>query len=345
MNYTRLAFLSLISNVKRFIQILVFVLLLPVGAFCQGDAVEAFIKSVNASANMLPEKLLATRTVVVHSSNFTEKEYQTLQTEFQKMGVDAVAYFDADLFFAGKDVEAGLYDYLMQRDISNFLFAKKQGNQFEIAVTRFNKKTDWVDVNQPAWSDKSENLISLLRSLYRRAWGEQQKQNLLINDYPERDLPFSIFKGRRSEFFAIDLKVDKLAIPVVRFLRDTTSLMQVMQHYPLKFGLTEYNWTTQKLRQEGYLFELCYIYAKGRLARSLLGYEIKEGETAFVSLSFAEGKSQLRTHQADVYVYKFYVRHLPSGNIFLGTAWDADPDWKKALENHIMAFKTELKLN
>jgi hypothetical protein len=31
--------------------------------------------------------------------------------------------------------------------------------------------------------------------------------------------------------------------------------------------------------------------------------------------------------------------------VFLGTKWDADTSWDQALKNHLMAFKSELKVN
>jgi hypothetical protein len=208
----------------------------------------------------------------------------------------------------------------------------------------FNKKENWIDQHQLAWAEESHSLTELLRSLYRLSWSQQVKQNYLVNDYAERDLPFSIFRGRRSEFFAVDLKVDKLAVPALQSKEDSIALEGLLVANPFNNGLTDKTWTTQKLRQEGYLYELCYIYARGKTARTLLGYEIKEGESGFISLSFHEGKIQMKTFAADIPVYKFYVRHIVSGNIFLGKAWDADPDWKKALENHIQAFRTELQI-
>jgi hypothetical protein len=54
---------------------------------------------------------------------------------------------------------------------------------------------------------------------------------------------------------------------------------------------------------------------------------------------------QLKNIAANTVVYKFYVRHIDSGNIFLGTKWDADTTWQDALKNFIGGFKAELKIN
>ncbi|HMQ00487.1 MAG TPA: hypothetical protein PKC24_11955, partial [Cyclobacteriaceae bacterium] len=288
----------------------------------------------------IPEKLLSTRTAVFYEGNFTGREFNLIQAEFQRMGLDAVVYYHVELLFAGKDIESGLSEYLNSRDINQLVLIKKSEDNFHLAVAEYNRSRTWFNQSASAWYAHSANLIEVLRGLYRESWSQQKKQNFLVNDSPEFDLPFSSFRGRRSEFYAIDLRVDRLAVPLVL---DSLSLAELMLKYPYKFALTEREWNTNKLRQEGYLYELGYIYARGNTARAMLGYEIKAGETGFVSVSFQNGQSQLKTFAADIPVYKFYVKHVVNGNVFLGTQWDADPDWQKALENHIEAIKTSLK--
>ncbi len=339
--YNRLLLYHIQSRqVKKFLALL---LLLPFVGLCQAptDAMSALFSKMDFSQNIIPEKLLSSRSIVVYNDGFTEKEFGTMQSEFQRIGVDAVAYYDAELFFAGKDVEKGLYTYIVQRDVANILFIRKKDILFQLALCAFDKNEQWISQNQAAWYDESANLIEVLRNLYRQSWAQQKKQNYLINDFAERNLPFTVFSGRRSEFFALDLKVDQLAVPL---FADSVLLASILKEYPFKFGIVDKTWNTQKLRQEGYLYELSYIYAKGRTARSLLGYEVKEGESGFVSINFSDGKSQLKTYAAEIPVYKFYVKQVVNGNVFLGTNWDADPDWQKALENHIRAFKAELQI-
>lgn len=323
-----------------------FLCFMPVLCFAQAPAnpMSDLIRRLQTESNVLPEKLLSTRSVVIYQGNISEKEFSAMQKQFQRIGIDAVAYYDAELFFAGKDVESGLFTYLSQRDIVNFILIEKKDLQFQLAACPFSKQENWINENEIAWSQRSHSLMELLQALYRQSWGQQQKANYLINDYAERNLPFSIFRGRRSEFFAVDLKVDKLAVTAFSTSDDSLALVDIMRTYPFNYGLVERNWSTQKLRQEGYLYELCYIYARGKSAKVLLGFEINENESGFVSMSFNDGKAQLTTYPADIPVYKFYVRHIVSGNIFLGKAWDADPDWDKALENHIQAFRAELQV-
>jgi hypothetical protein len=41
-------------------------------------------------------------------------------------------------------------------------------------------------------------------------------------------------------------------------------------------------------------------------------------------------------------VYKYYVKHINSGDIYLGEQWDGDDTWQDALFNHISLIINKL---
>jgi hypothetical protein len=55
------------------------------------------------------------------------------------------------------------------------------------------------------------------------------------------------------------------------------------------------------------------------------------------------GEPQIKTIPIEVPVYKFYIKHLEYGNIFLGNKWDADQTWQVALANHLQLMRLDLK--
>jgi hypothetical protein len=117
-------------------------------------------------------------------------------------------------------------------------------------------------------------------------------------------------------------------------------------NYPLKYKITEPGISEQELRKKGSMYVLCYVYSRGSVAKKLLGYDNSKSETALVSMMYPDnGQPQLKNIPAEAFVYKFYIKHIDSGNVFLGTKWDADTTWDQALKNQIRGFKTELKLN
>jgi len=292
----------------------------------------------------MPEKLLSSRSVVVYPYTMTDKELQKIQLSFQETGIDAVAYFEADLLTAGRDVATAFAYYFNQRDIVNIVLLQKGNEQYTAYITGYNGKNTFVEQNQLAWSANDADLAELLKKIYRSA-SNLKRANFLINEFPETELPVHIISGRRSEFYAIDLKVDQLAVAKTGVESIDKDLESIFTTYPFKYKLTDPGLSEKELRQKGFLYVLCFIHTRGSVAKEILGYDISKPESAYVSITYPDATAQLKNISADTPIYKFYFKHIDSGNVFLGTKWDADLTWQQALKNHLMAFKTELKIN
>ncbi len=292
----------------------------------------------------MPEKLLSSRSVVVYPYTMTDKELQKIQLSFQETGIDAVAYFEADLLTAGKDVGTAFAYYFNQRDIVNIVLLQKENGQYTAYITGFNGKHTFIEQNQLAWSANDADLAELLKKIHRSA-SNLKRGNFLINEFPETKLPVHIISGRRSEFYAIDLKVDQLAVAKTGVESIDKDLESIFTTYPFKYKLTDPGLSEKELRQKGFLYVLCFIHTRGSVAKEILGYDISKPESAYVSITYPDATAQLKNISADTPIYKFYFKHIDSGNVFLGTKWDADLTWQQALKNHLIAFKTELKVN
>jgi hypothetical protein len=298
------------------------------------------------ASTSLPEKLLTNRTAVFYAYSMTEKDLDKIQLSFQRSGIDAVVYFEIDELLAGKDVTAAFSDYLNKREISNLAFFQKNDKGYKVYLTPYNTKRSLVEENQYAWIDEDAYLSELLTKIYRAAGGGSKRKNMLINDVAETDLSVNAIQGRRSDFFAIDLKVDELAVPKTGNEATDKTLEEIFSTYPFKFKFTEPSLSDQELRKKGFLYVLCYVHTRGSVAKKVLGYDMSKSESALVSIAYNDsGQSQLKNIPSDTFVYKFYFKHIDSGNVFLGTKWDADTTWDQALKNQIKAFKSELKIN
>lgn len=295
------------------------------------------------TGSSLPEDLLSTRSVLAYDHVITDKELREIQKSFRQTGIDAVACFETDLLLAGRDVGVAYANYFIRRDIKYMVFMEKAENNYQIYVTEFNKRETFADSAQQAWTADDRILSELLKKVYR-ACGSLTNQNFLINDIPETDISIGIFSGRRSDFYALDLKVDMLA---VRKFGDETmdkELEEIFSIYPYKFKLTDPNTSERDLRKQGFLFVLYFVHARASVARVLLGYNTSAKETAYVSVTYPQGdEPQMKSIDAETPVYKFYFKHIESGNVFLGTKWDADTGWQQALKNQLTGFLTEVK--
>ena len=318
-----------------------FFFLSPLSTFAQHSFTSKFYFS-----EIVPADLLRSRALVLHDYTVSQEELDEVQKAFQLIGIDAVGYLETDIVLAGKDVTRAFAEYFATREIKYLIFLEKFPTGFQMLVAPFNQKQSLVDVAQPVWRIQKEKLNELLRTVFQDSWRSQKKQNFLINESPETDITVSAIKGNRQEFYAIDLKVDNLAVP--KFGNETMDkeLEQFFQaNYPLQYKITEAGADEQELRRQGFLYVMCFVHTRGKAAKEILGYNMTKVESAYASVTFPTGQLQLKTIPAETEVYKFYFRHISNGNVYLGTKWDADITWQEALRNHIAGFKAEIKIN
>lgn len=296
-------------------------------------------------SNRVPDELLAKRSCVFYASSITNEELETVQNSFQGTGIDAVAYFKSELVFAGVDVTQKIVENLAKREIAFIILITKKENAFSFTFTTFNGNNEFVNQGQQGWEVTDGNLKEALLSIYRSTVNSQPIKNFLINSYPEKDFLINIIEGRRSDFFAIDLKVDHLAVPWFGDTSNDSLLVQIFkENYPFTYGMSDLQMDKKELRNKGFHYVLCYVHTEGSIAKEILGYPNTAAESAITSVTYPNGSLQLKTLPAEKPVYKFYVKHIESGNVFLGTKWDADVTWQEALRNHIKGFKAELKI-
>jgi hypothetical protein len=295
--------------------------------------------------SVLPEKLLSSRTAVFYNYLFTTKELELAQTYFQQSGIDAVIYLDDDLVIAGRDVCVATAQYLNSREISNLIFLKKSNQQFSLTLVEYNRKANFIEEGQVSWNGQDRVLEELCRRLYLASAAGLKRENFLINDFPETDASVNPLGGRRNEFYAVDLKVDALAVPKFNDPEKDRELEEIMKTYPFKFTFTDPNLSEADLRKQGFLYVLRFVQARAKVAKALLLYDMTKSESALVSFTYPGDQAQLKNIPANEQVFKFYFKHIESQNVFLGTKWDADISWQQALVNQIKGYKIEFKLN
>lgn len=296
-----------------------------------------------------PAELLSTRSLVLFNNSYSAAELNTIQQAFQQIGIDADFYVDADRVLAGTDTERAYSTYFTTREINFLILLTKSAEGYNFYATEYNNTMQFVTRQQLAWKMTDRKLDDLLSRIYRDSWLREKKQNFLINDIPEMDIVVPIVTGRRSELFPIDLRVDQIAIPreadaAIQAQIDT--LFRKLYPYPEKYKVVQMPDDEKDLTKQGFQYVLLYLKVSGKVARELLGYDMTRNvATAYGSVTYPNGTPQVKTISADAPVYKFYIKHIRSGNVFLGTKWDADETLVQSLKNHLMGFRTELKLN
>lgn len=335
------------STPVRFILLLLFLL---TSAFSQGQAIseeDLFISKLKLTQTP-PAELLASRSAVLFSSQYTQKELEEIQKGFQQIGIDAVSYVESERALAGPDLMTAYSRYFLKRSIKFLIFMKRDKQEYQFYFVSFNGTSHWTDPDPSAWFVHALRLGGVLQTIYRSVISSQKRQNLLVNDYPERSGPLSAISGsaRRDENLAPNVRVLKLAVQKTGDAPADAELQAYLkENFQVKYEIVEPNVEEKDLLQGGFIYVLRFIHAPGSLAKEILGYDMNKAESAFMTASYPGGTLQLKTIPSENTIYKFYIKHIEDNIFYLGLKWDADLTWQDALKNHVDGYRAAGRLN
>ena len=293
--------------------------------------------------DVIPEGLLSKRALVLYDETLSKKELEETQKSFQQTGIDAVAYVITDHVLAGPDPLKAFTTYLTSRAVDFLIFFEKEKG-YSLTFVRYNNTKDIVDISAPAWKQTNSSLTEMLRTIYRFAVSNQKRQNLLVNDYPETDVVLKYFIGRRNETFTSEAKSFKIAVTKWGDEKADAELEQILKEYfPVKYELVDAKVEERELGNRGFRTVIRFVHTRGSVAKEILGYDLTQLAKSISTVYFVNGEADVKTISANQTVYKFYVKNIEYGNIFLGKGWDADITWQDALKNHLQAMRENLQ--
>lgn len=341
------------------------------------------MKVLNSSSNVVPEDLLLSKSIVIISIGDGEStlrgDWKTLAEEahfyIKKLSIDAVLYFYIDDIIAGYDVQRAIAQQMIARDIKNILMLSKDKingrDQYISVLTPFNEEPTFMSNNQAVWKSQTSDLEILFRNLSRSIDNaDLTLENLLIIDSPEYYRGSDIIRGGRFETLNTDLRIDKLAVPKfidlpttedmsvasstemvslinsenTKNLSRNAQLEQLLVNYPYEFGIIPYEYDEKKLLTKGFQFVLMRINSSGRNVRKLLGYDVSENNDELITVKKDNlGEVKVKSIPIDAMVFKYYIKHINSGDVYLGEQWDGDDNWQDALNNHMSAIIEKLE--
>jgi hypothetical protein len=301
---------------------------------------------------------------------------------FKMIGVDPVAYFYLDDLFAGVDATRKYMEHLKKREIKYVIILsrvylkikKKESLRNVIVITPFSNDERIIANGEQAYKDQNKDLEKLMKKLYGTTIRKDfVKTNHLIIDQPEFYGGIPLIDGRRNVSYPVDLRVDKLAVPqfekvnipdnrpggminnkiaeeVEKYnstvVRLNFELDRQFQNYPWEYELVKYNPDEKELWRQGYLYILMRVNSTGKTIKEMLGYEINDSETEYITLlKKPDGSFTLRTIPVDAPVYKFYIRSLARNEVYVGESWDADETWQEALSHFLKNLTDKLNNN
>lgn len=327
----------------KVLNILIF--LLALSLYCNAQTtLQQKLDSLKTGAE-LPEGLQSSRAAVFLKYNQTGQTdtinwYETavlIHEQFMQMYIDAVAYYRWRDLNAGYDATQSYLESLVEREINQVIIVELTPmSSCDIYIVPTNlEDPELLDTTIPSWHIRGENLENALDNLagiVRRT--DLERGNFLISNAPEFFYDTRIFVKNRFESFQPDLKLDKLAAPLFfgnntdqpEHPRDQELTRILNSQYPFSYEIVGVGMTEDLMKKAGFQYVLRYLHAEEKILRTLLDYSSTE-ELYDGGLS-----------------YKFYVKHLITGDIYLGDDWDSRPDWQQALMVHLTKLRRALKV-
>ncbi len=334
----------ILTKFQDLIPVMVLVLTLIIGQiglnFGQDALTEAY-RDLRPGGS-LPEDLLKTRTAVFlkvpvqpdreHPHHWRNLGHR-LQQSLVNLNIDAVAYYLWQDLTAGRDATMAFMNGLSGREINQVILLENQNDTFYLSIIETDDSPGFIDTGQPVWQISGADFEALLENLEGIISRQDlELANFLVVETPEFFTDTRIFRENRFESFHPDLKLDKLAVPLEG--ADTPDSLQnplnlkmraQLQEYPFEYDFVNYKLGEQILINGGFHHLLLYLYGPESSIRRLLDYPGDQGD---------QGRM----------VYKFYTRHIRSGDIYLGDQWDASSDFEQSLKNHISNLKSALNV-
>lgn len=317
--------------------------------FAQREEVQRRLSTLTFS-DELPADILSKKVAVLVSippksseptiRNSYESIAQVAQKGFQKARIDAVIYYHIEDIMSGPEAYESYLDAFDKRNLSHGAILRKRGSLFELILLKFTDRQFLISEGQQAYKIENASLDRMMELLYRKtANSGLDATNLLIIDTPEYGAPVEVINGKRSEFYDLNFKSEKLAVPM---FGDTASIRSVMENYPFKWDIVNSNKTEEEIRKDGYQYVLYYVRSTAKNARIMLGYKVDGNENAFASEVMIDGQPQVQSQNANAVVHKFYIKHIRSRNFFIGRQWDPGYTWEDGLSNYIMNLRNQL---
>ena len=289
----------------------------------------------------LPQSLLNSRSVVLvkapeKAPNAKKEPWKAVaekvHSHLKAAGIDAVAYYDWRNVNAGPDATTAFAEAFRQRAIDNLIVVESKEGKYTLTISAIGKE-GLISKGGAAWQQSGSEFGPMINSLQNAAGQADLKAgNYLIIDTPEYFYTTDININKRYFSYALDLKLDKLAVPAYDIFvengnsEDLPRLNSVMGNYPYQWGVTKPGIDEKDLRlKEGYQYVLLYLHTSAANIRKFLNYGSNEEIPLELQANLDDDRS----------VYKFYIRHIYTGDVYAGTHWDAAETWEEALKNHL----------
>lgn len=266
-----------------------------------------------------------------------------------RAGADPVAYFELEKVALSEAVQSDYAKSFQQRLVKNIILVTRQKNQMSIHVAPFSENGQIIP-STALYGVTGEN-IGEVTSQFGLIGENQVSHNLLVLDVPEFLAISSTETSSTQKFLAknpLNLDVFKLGITIEGSSAETGLLSYfrydmygksseriLAEQVAQKAGIE------QVLKQE-YPYEIEWLTeakSEQELIRDRVQFLLVKVEGREADLMKSMGLEPKSDSSSSQIVVKYYIKLLVREELYIGPEWDADPDWRVALNNFLKNLK------
>lgn len=307
--------------------------------------------------NSLPQTFLDGKSVILISNSPQARpllSWEGLAYELHpalvSAGGDPIAYYELESVVISEEVQAGFATMFSKRMVSSIVILTRKANgNVTLNIGPFSNNKSMIPTNG-MWDLEAGSIEQLKESL--TAIGQNIKsKNLMVLEVPEFPSGANATAAAAQRYLnrnPLNLDVFKLGIPLSGSAGESGYLNTF--RYDLLGKSEESVLAEQNAEKNGLqaIFSQLYPHQVEFLTvpktdAALIGERVQfvlmRVEAREADLMENMGLATDSLKDGDRIVVKYYIRFLVRNELYIGPVWDADPDWRKALENFLNNLK------
>lgn len=307
--------------------------------------------------NSLPQTFLDGKSVILISNSPQARpllSWEGLAYELHpalvSAGGDPIAYYELESVVISEEVQAGFATMFSKRMVSSIVILTRKANgNVTLNIGPFSNNKSMIPTNG-MWDLEAGSIEQLKESL--TAIGQNIKsKNLMVLEVPEFPSGANATASAAQRYLnrnPLNLDVFKLGIPLSGSAGESGYLNTF--RYDLLGKSEESVLAEQNAEKNGLqaIFSQLYPHQVEFLTvpktdAALIGERVQfvlmRVEAREADLMENMGLATDSLKDGDRIVVKYYIRFLVRNELYIGPVWDADPDWRKALENFLNNLK------
>ncbi len=301
--------------------------------------------------NEVVGQFLSGKSVVFISASTTASpsfSWKELAEEFHPSliaaGGDPIAYYELEEAILSEAIKNSYASYFSRRLVENIvLLIRKNDGQFYSHIFPFTGNGNIIAPGEN-WSGSAEELEGLKNQIEALNMG-RRSENFLVIEVPEYPpIPGMENNTAQSGYLAenpLNLDAFKLGV-LLTGAAGNEGFLTTFRHDI--YGKPEQEVATeQRAEREGMesVFEANYPYDVVFLTEAKSNQELIQDGVQFLlmkqegreaDLMQSMGLDPASSDQPDRVVVKYFIRFLVRNEQYIGTSWDADPNWRVALK-------------